>query len=142
MGKPISETVAELRDQFLATKSEEYRQKFDQKSLQQQYAAINQWKNSFKNLGMATKNLAKVSATNVVKYLKDAHKKLQKLEELSPKERAKIVAVLDTVKDTLDNFDRKKKEQLLNSYITEKENLNKLNQDLDRKIEELQNQLG
>lgn len=142
MRKPISETVAEWRDKFLADKSDDYKNKFNEKSIQQQYAAIAQWKKNLNNLGMATKNLAKVTATNVVNYLKDAHKKLQNLENLTPKEREKIVAVLDSVKDTLDNFDRKKKEQLLDAYRNQQQQLAKQGDELARKIEELQHQLG
>lgn len=139
--KPISETVAEWRDRFLANKSDDYKNKFNEKSIQQQYAAIAQWKKNAENLGSATKALAKVTATNVVNYLKDAQKKLLSLDNLTPKEREKIVNVLDTVKETLDNFDRKKKEQLLETYRSEKERLNKANLDLDQKIQELQNEL-
>ena len=135
-------TVAQYRDQFLAEKSDDYKNKFDQKNLDQQYAAIANWKNNAKKFGMATKDLVKVSAKTVMGYLKDAHKNLVKLENLNPKEQEKIVALLDKVKDTINNFDRVKKEQLLNNLKNEKEKLAKQGCDLDRKIEELQNQLG
>ncbi|MCH5227079.1 MAG: hypothetical protein J1F16_04590 [Muribaculaceae bacterium] len=142
MRQSRSETVAQNLEDFLATKSEEYKNKFYQKNLDQQYAAIAAWKRNAKNLGMATKDLAKVTAATVVSYLKDAHKKLQKLESLSPKEAQKIQDVLDAVKSSIDNFDRVKKQQLLDMYRSEKEKLAKQGSDLDRKIEELQNQLG
>ena len=70
MRKPKSETVAEYRDQFLAGKSEEYKEKFNQKTLDQQYNAIANWKSSAKNLGSATKDLAKATASTVLSYLK------------------------------------------------------------------------
>lgn len=139
---PRSETVEKLRDEFLNTKSEEYRNKFNQKNIDQQYAAIANWKRNAKNLSMATKDLAKVTATNVVAYLKDAHKKLQKLETLTPKEAQKILNLLDKVKGSVDNFDRIKKQQLLVSLKNEKAKLAKQGNDLDKQIEELQNQLS
>lgn len=142
MRKTKNEIVDELRDEFLSTKSEDYKNKFNEKNLNQQYAAIANWKRNAKNLGMATKDLAKVTASTVVSYLKDAHKKLTKLENLSPKEAQKIMAVLDNVRSAIDNFDRIKKQQLLNSLKSEKEKLMKQGSDLDRQIEELQNQLG
>lgn len=140
--KPISETVEELKDAFLATKSDDYKNKFNDKSMKQQYVAIMQWKKNAKDLGMATKQLAKVTAANVVNYLKDVQKKLQKVDALTPKEKEKLVAVLDSVKSTIDNFDRKKKEQLLEAYKAEKERLAKEDSELSRKIEDLQNQLA
>ena len=142
MRKTKSETIAEFRDEFLSGKSDEYKKKFDQKTLDQQYAAIANWKRNAMSLGEATKNLAKVTANTVISYLKDAHKKLQKLETLSPKEAEKIQQHLDHVKATIDNFDRVKKEQYLAYLKQEKEKLQKQGSDLDRQIEELQNQLG
>lgn len=140
--KPKSETVAELRDQFLEGKSEEYKEKFNQKTLDQQYAAIANWKSSAKNLGNATKDLAKVTASTVVSYLKDAHKKLQKLETLSPKETEKIHKMLNTVKDTVENFTNLKKQQLIKELQDEKVRLAKQNEEIDRQIQSLQNELA
>ena len=140
--KPKSETVAEFRDEFLAGKSEEYKEKFNQKSLDQQYSAIANWKNSAKNLGNATKDLAKVTASTVISYLKDAHKKLQKLETLSPKETEKIHNMLNTVKDTVENFTTLKKQQLIKELQDEKVRLAKQNEEIDRQIQSLQNELA
>lgn len=142
MRRSKSDTIAEYREAFLAGKSEDYRKKFDEKNENQQYAAISHWKSSAKNFAGATKDLAKVTATTVVSYLKDAHKKLKDLETLSPKESAKIISVLDSVKDTIDNFSRLKKEQLLDTLKSEKEKLQKQGMDLDRQIEALQNELN
>lgn len=142
MRRSKSETIAEFRDQFLEGKSDDYRNKFNEKNENQQYAAIANWKRNAKNLGVATKDLAKVTATSVVAYLKDAHKKLVKLEELTPKEAQKIVDMLDMVKGAVDNFDRIKKQQLLQVLKNEKDKLAQQGTELDRKIEDLQNQLG
>lgn len=142
MRRTRSETVAEYRDAFLADKPENYRNEFNNKTLDQQYAAIANWKRNVKNLGQATKDLAKVSAATVISYLKDAHKKLTKLETLTPKEAEKIQNMVDAVKNAIDNFDRIKKEQLLNVLKAEKEKLAKQGSDLDRQIESLQNELN
>ncbi|MCH5229546.1 MAG: hypothetical protein J1F12_06075 [Muribaculaceae bacterium] len=142
MRRTKSETIAEFRDEFLSGKSEDYKNKFNEKSEDQQYAAIANWKRNAKNFADASKDLAKVTASNVIAYLKDAHKKLTKLETLTPKEAQKIQDVLDAVKGSIDNFDRIKKEQLLKVLISEKERLARQGNDLDRQIENLQNQLG
>lgn len=91
---------------------------------------------------MRTKKLGQQAATEVVKYLKEAHKKLQKMETLTPKEQAKLVKLLDTVKDTVSNFDRKQKEQLLQSLKNQKESLLQQGNKLDQQIEKLQSELN
>ena len=142
MRRTKGDTIAEYRDEFLAGKSEDYKNKFNEKSEHQQYVAIANWKRNAKNLAVSTKDLAKVTANTVVGYLKDAHKKLQKLETLTPREAQKIQELLDSVKGAVDNFDRMKKEQYLAFLKAEKEKLQKQGTDLDRQIEDLQNQLG
>lgn len=135
-------TVDELREDFLAGKSEDYRNAFNNKTLDQQYAAIANWKRNAKNLASASKDLAKVTASTVVSYLKEAHKKLVKLENLSPKEASKIQNLLDEVRGAIDNFDRIKKQQLIDALKAEKEKLAKQNDSIDRQLEALQNGLN
>ena len=142
MRKPISETVAENREAYLAGKSEEQINKFNDKNLNQQYAAIMAWKSSAKKLGEATKDVAKTTAATVISYLKEAHKKIQKLEALSPKEAEKLMNMLDSVKSSIDNFDRIKKQQYLAYLKAEKEKLQKQGNAIDEKIQNLQNELA
>ena len=142
MRKSRSETIAENREQFLAGKSEEYKEKFNQKTEDQQYAAIANWKRSAKKLGEASKELAKVTAATVLSHIKEAHKKLAKLETLSPKETEKIHNLLNNVKETVDNFTNLKKQQLIKDLQDEKVRLAKQNEELDRQIQKLQNELA
>lgn len=141
MRKPKSETVAENLQDFLAGKSEDYKNKFMEKSLEQQYIAIANWKRNAKKLGSATKDLAKVSAATVMSYLKEAHRKLVKLDTISPKESQKIQNLLDNVKSAIDNFDIIKKKQLLEALQSEKEKLAKQNENLELQIQKLQNEI-
>lgn len=136
------ETIAYYRDKFLEGKSEEYKNNFDQKNIDQQYAAIMNWKRSAKNLGNATGDLAKVTISNVISHLKNAHKTLANLATLSPRESAKLQELIDSFRGTIDNFDRVKKEQLIAELQTQKEKLQKDSDSLSRKIEELQQQLA
>ena len=142
MKRSKSETVAENRDAFLAGKSENYIQKFNEKTLDQQYAAIANWKRNAKALVDSSKDVAKATASTVVTYLKDAHKKLQKLEQLSPKEAAKLQGMLDSFRSTIDNFDRIKKQQYLEYLKSERQRLEKQGEGLSKQIEDLQNELG
>lgn len=141
MRKSRSETVAQHREQFLAGKSEEYKNKFDQKNLDQQYAAIANWKRNAVNLEKSTEVLAKVSVANVISHLKDAHKKLVKLENLSEGEAKKIHNMLDKVKDSVINFEKTKKQQLLDLLKAEKEQVKKQSEKLEQRIQELHNEL-
>lgn len=142
MRQKKSDTIAYYRDMFLEGKSEEYRNKFDQKNESQQYSAIMNWKKNAKNLGQATGELAKVTLANVVAHLKNAHKSLANLSTLSPKESVKLQNLLDSFRDTIDNFDRVKKQQLIAELQSQKDRLQKDSEFLSRKIEELQGQLG
>ena len=140
MKKP--ETIAYYRDKFFEGKSDEYKAKFDQKTVDQQYAAIMAWKSKAKDLGVATGELAKVTMANVLSHLKHAHKMLTNLPSLSAKESIKVQKILDSVKDTIDNFDRVKKTQLIAELQSQKEKLQKDSDNLSRKIEELQQELN
>lgn len=91
---------------------------------------------------MRTKKIVKETAAEVMKAFKAAHKKLQNMEGLTPKEQTKLIAILDSVKNTVDNFDRKKKEQLLSSLKKEQEQLDKHKVAIAKQIEDLQNELG
>lgn len=142
MRRSRSETVAENRDAFLAGKSESYVQKFDQKTLDQQYAAIANWKRNARAFADSSKEVAKATAATVMGYLKDAHKKLQKLEMLSPREAQKLQNLLDSFKNTIDNFDRVKKEQYLEYLKSEKQRLERQGEGISKQIEDLQNELG
>lgn len=137
-----SETIAKFRDEFLAGKSAKYQEKFQTKNENQQYIAIMNWKRKAQALGEATGDLAKVTMGNVVGHLKKAHKHLTSMATLSPREAAKVQKLLDSVKETIDNFDRVKKEQLLAALKAEKNKLAKQGSDIDRQIEMLQSELN
>lgn len=141
MRKTKSDIIAEFKEQFLATKPESYRTKFEEKNESQQYSAINHWKKSVMDLGEATKDLAQVSAANVISHLKEAQKKLVKLEDLTPKETQKIHVLLDSVKDSVANFDKIKKQNMIKSLLNEKAKLAKKGEEIDKEIQSLQEQL-
>lgn len=142
MKRSRSETVAENRDAFLAGKSESYIEKFNQKNLDQQYAAIANWKRNAKALAQSSKEVAKATAATVMGYLKDAHKKLQKLENLSPKEAEKLQGLLDSFRSTIDNFDRVKKQQYLEYLKSQKLRIEKEGEGLSKQIQDLENELA
>ena len=142
MRKSRSETVAENREAYLNGKSEDQVNKFNEKTLDQQYSAIMAWKNSAKKLGEATKEVAKVTGSTVLAYLNEVHKKLQKLETLTPKEAEKLMNKLETMKGSIDNFERIKKQQYLAYLQAQKEKLQKQGNDLDEQIQKVQNELA
>lgn len=130
-----SETVAMLRDAFLAGKDVEAIKKFDAKDLEKQYIAVMNWKRR-QNLTTNT------SVKDVINLLKKAHKSLAGLEALSPKDSQKLHAAIDDFKSSMENFEKLKKQQLINQLKSEKERLLSKGQSLDKKIEALQQELG
>ena len=137
-----NETIAHYKNEFLAGKSDEYKQKFEEKDENKQYTAIMNWKRSAKKLGEATEELAKVTAGNVVTHLKNAHKMLTNVSGLSAKEAMKLQQMLDSFKDTINNFDRVKKAQLIETLKSQQAKLQKQGEDLSKQIEKLQQELG
>lgn len=142
MRQKKEDTIAQLKDEFLAGKSEEYREKFNQKTTEQQYVAIMNWKRSLKKLGEATGDLAKATVTNVLNQLKEAHKSLTQLTVLSPKDAAKVQSLVDNFKDSINNFEKVKKEQQIAALKTLQNKLQKQGKNLEKKIAKLQQELG
>ena len=136
------ETIAKFKDEFLALKNEAYREKFETKNKEQQYIAIMNWKRNAKKLAESSGELAKVTVANVLGQLKEAHRNLTQLQMVGPKEAAKIQAVLDSVKDTINNFDKLKKQQEIKALKTLKNRLKRQGENLDKKIASLQQQLS
>lgn len=136
------DTIAQLRDEFLSGKSEDYREKFNKKTTEQQYVAIMNWKRSLKKLGDATGDLAKATIANVLNQLKEAHKSLTQLTVLSPKDAAKVHSLVDNFKGTIDNFEKVKKEQQIAALKTLQNKLKKQGANLEKKIAKLQQELG
>lgn len=136
------DTIAAHKEQFLNGKSEEFINEFESQTEKDQYKAIMDWKKSAKDLGKATGDLAKVTMKNVVSHLKDVHKKLKTLPSLSANEKVKVQKYLDSVRDVIDNFDRIKKEQTLESLQAQQERLLKDNETLTSQIERLKSELG
>lgn len=89
---------------------------------------------------MRTKKTSETAA-DIAAIIKEAHKKLNKIATLSPKEQAKLVALLDKVKSTVTDFDLRKKQQLLETYKTEQKKLAKQGDNLAQKIAALESEL-
>lgn len=136
------DTIAKFKDEFLAGKNDFYREKFNQKTTEQQYVAIMNWKRSLKKLGNATGDLAKATFANVVNQLKEAHKSLTQLTALTPKDAAKVQSLIDNFKGTIDNFEKVKKEQQIAALKTLQNKLQKQGKNLEKKIAKLQQELN
>ena len=97
-----SETVALYRDAFLAVKDEDAIQKFAEKELEKQYIAIMNWKRKQK----ASAGMSALSSTvkDVLSHIKEAHKSLQKLETLSPKDSEKLHMAIEDFRQSINDF--------------------------------------
>lgn len=136
------DTIAKFRDEFLAGKKEAYRELFDQKTKEQQYIAIMNWKRNAKKFAESSGELAKASIATVVNHLKDAHKSLSNMSTLTPKDAAKVQTLIDSVKSTIDNFDKVKKQQEITALKNLKKKLQRQGDKLTKKIEQLQLEIG
>ena len=135
-----SETVAMLRDAFLAGKDAEAIEKFDAKDLEKQYISVMNWKRRQKLLKEGAQK-AESTIADVVNNIKKAHKNLHGLADLSEKDKNKLYAAVKDFTDAVENFDKMKKQQKITDLENEQNKLEQMKNDLARKIEELRQQL-
>ena len=135
-----SETVALHRDAYLLGKDEEAIKRFNEKELEKQYIAIMNWKR--KQNAAAGVSALSSTVKDVLAHLKEAHKSLQKLETLSPKDSEKLHNAVEDFKQSIIDFEKIKKQQLIQELKSKKDKLYSEGQDLERKIEALQQELN
>lgn len=124
-----SETIALYTEAFLEGKDDVARQKFEAKNDNQKYAAIMTWKRR-KALSSASE---KPSAATVITSLKNIKKTIAELSDLPSKDSEKILALLDAIREDVNNFEYIKKGQLLKKLRNQRSSL-------DREIEQLENE--
>lgn len=96
-----SDTIALYKDAYLEGRDEIDRRAFYEKDEARQYAAIMSWRRCQEQA--ATDRDASPSA--IYDMLKKARKVLLALNELSPKDRERLSAATNELKNDIDNFD-------------------------------------
>ncbi len=133
-----TDTIALYLDEYMSGKSEEDKNKFLEKPVDKQYAAIMAWKRR-KEISGATGSPASPAA--MLEVLKKIKKAIPELDSLSQKDSEKLRTALNEIIYDIDNFDKIKKAQLLRALEDEKDRISRQGEDLDRKIEALRQEL-
>ncbi|MBD5358410.1 MAG: hypothetical protein HDR88_15730 [Bacteroides sp.] len=134
------ERIALYREAFLKGKSEEECRKFDEKDIDKQYGSIMAWKRRSDAATTHKKEEASVNA--IISLLKRVKLDIPSLKTLSEEDRGRITDAINAAMEEVVNFDRNKKAILLKKLESEREEINKQGETLNRQIEELRQQLS
>lgn len=128
-----SETIALYRDAYLEGRDEIDRRNFEQKDEARQYAAIMSWKRR-QDIAAGVKEVPAVPTPAIIlDLIKKAHKALLSLDDLNPKDTAKLSEACGKLKEDIDSYGMIVKGRRL------KELRSRLS-DLSREIEQLENE--
>lgn len=133
-----TDTIALYIDEYMSGKSDEDRNKFLEKPVDKQYAAIMAWKRRKEIAGASGSPASPAAMMEVLKKIK---KTIPELDNLSQKDADKLRSTLNEIIYDIDNFDKIKKAQLLRELENEKDRISRQGEDLDRKIEALRQEL-
>ena len=142
MKRTRAATVAFYKNDFLSDKSPDYVAKFEEKDVNKQYVDIMNWKRKLKKQQILESGEPLYSVMNIYKLLKDANKEVEGLTNLSPKESEKALQLIEVLKDNIVNFDRIRKQHMLDDLLKQEEQLQKEGDNLRKKITDLQKELG
>lgn len=134
-----ADTVALYRDAFLLGKDEQKVKDFDERSLEKQYTAIMNWKRNQKK--KAAKEGLKPTVKEVLNHIKAANNKIKNLVAMTPQESQKLNDAIEGLKGVVADYEKNKKQLLINELRAQKMKLDSEGQNLERKIAELEQQL-
>lgn len=141
MRRTKQETIDFYRKDFSAGRSDEFILQFNSKDVNKQYAAIMNWKRSLRNQEISDNKEKQYTFSKLMKHLKDAKFTLENLSSISQKDVEKACEIIDIIKDGIENFDRIKKQRVLEDLIKQEEKLQKEGNSLRKKITDLKNEL-
>lgn len=124
-----SETISIYKEAYLEGKDENERRRFEERDEARQYAAIMSWKRR-QDIASADKE---ASPNGVMEAIKKARRLLLALNELSPKDGARLSAATAELKEDIDKFDIILKGRRLRELRSQRESL-------DKEIEQLENE--
>lgn len=139
--KSKEDTIALYRDELLKDKSIDYINKFNQKDIDKQYQTIANWKRSMRNNKSSINDDKRYSFANFIKFIKEADKEIENLTSLAPKETEKAIEHIDLIKSKIINFEKIKKQRVLDNLIKEEELINKKSDNIRKKIADLKKEL-
>lgn len=141
-----TERIALLRDEYLRGKSDEERRMFDEKDVDKQYGAIMAWRRrkqeSSKKVNETVEEKEEVSVSTIVAVLNKVKDEIHSLKSLTDEDRGRLYDALNAATDQVNNFDRYKKSELLQKLESERDEIFRKGESLNRRIDELRQQLS
>ncbi|MBD5369928.1 MAG: hypothetical protein HDR80_02130 [Bacteroides sp.] len=123
------ETVAMYAEEYLKGKSEERRQKFNDASLNNKYAAIMAWRRKQEAASKKSGGTV-VTGADVLKHASGLASLIKMANDIKDAERERIYAALDEARQTLDGFNRIRNTR-------EFEELKRVQEEIQRRMEAL-----
>lgn len=141
-----TERIALLRDEYLKGKSDEERRMFDEKNIDKQYGAIMAWKRrkleSSKKVKETVEEKEEATVSSIVAVLNKVRDEIHSLKTLTDEDRGRLYDAFNAATDQVNNFDRYKKSELLQRLESERDEVFRHGESLNRKIDELRQQLS
>lgn len=141
-----TERIALLRDEYLKGRSEEERRLFDEKDVDKQYGAIMAWKRrrqeSSKKIKETADEKEEATVSSIVAVLNKVRDDIHSLKSLTDEDRGRLYDAFNAATDQVNNFDRYKKSELLQRLESERDEVFRHGENLNRQIDELRQQLG
>ena len=141
-----TERIALLREEYLRGKSEEERRQFDEKDVDKQYGAIMAWKRrkneAQKKAKETVEEKEEATVSSIVAVLCKVKDDIHSLKALTDEDRGRLYDAFNAATDQVNNFDRYKKSELLQRLESERDEVFRHGESLNRRIDELRQQLG
>lgn len=141
MRRTKEQTVEFYKSEYLSNRDDNFIKKFEQKTPEQQYIAIMNWRRYQRVTASKDSEENKASFSSFIKFLKNAETEILNLTTLSPKEAEKACELLDNIKTNVINFDKIQKQKLIDELIKQEENLQKESDSLKQKIADLKKEI-
>lgn len=139
--KSREDTVALYREEMLAGKSEKFIEEFNAKDTNRQYQAIMNWRRTMRRNQAPYNDKLLYSFANFVKIMKEADEVIENLAALNAKDSEKALELIELVKSKIINFDKIKKQRILDDLMKEEELINKQGDNIRKKIADLKKEL-
>lgn len=139
--KSREDTVALYREEMLAGKSEKFIEEFNAKDTNRQYQAIMNWRRTMRKNQAPYNDKLLYSFANFVKIMKEADEVIENLAALNAKDSEKALELIELVKSKIINFDKIKKQRILDDLMKEEQLINKQGDNIRKKIADLKKEL-
>lgn len=139
--KSREDTVALYREEMLAGKSEKFIEVFNAKDTNRQYQAVMNWRRTQRKKQTPNNEKSLYTFAYFVKIMRDAEDVIENLTVLNTKDREKALELVEFVKSKITNFEKIKKQRILDDLMKEEELINKQGDNIRKRIADLKKEL-